>query len=485
MKVHTPRTPSELLPPSEVKDARRAAMLSVYYHSLGRRLELRGAPAVLLPPDVEPVPLGEALETLRPDPAQFRAAIWTIARGIAPQAGDDEIRLSRYPPELVEIVTSARKRGRLLEFERKRREYLRDAHRLGEVLTEYAYTKISANEFRKRIDALEPHRFSKAIAAVGALGSLDGTPSDVKQFLEHLASKKPKSRKKAARALRRLSDEVGLPLTTVMEEFSSAVAFEEEFPQRKTLPGRPQPMTIFPTSSVTVQDARSLITTVTVTAMIRTKNFRTLCVSLDPQCWMTCSHAFKDSSYLDPDDFESRPRDPDDVGTSFIKPPSRLLREHVRIVWGLGKEDLGEFHNILNTTFVVRDKYPASIDLEFDLHRCLSSRILWDVRPGGILIDQGYAKARQIADDLFRVTVRKTLRFSDRTPNSGGPGWHDLGEVLNFLAPAAMSWWLESEMYNQSCPEILKLARPISIPAPRVPEAELPMTLRGDANVPS
>lgn len=453
-------------------------MLSVYYHSLGRRLELRGAPAVLLPADVEPVPLGEALETLRPDPTQFRAAIWTIARGIAPQAGRDKIRLDRYPHELVEIVAGAGLFDEFLTFEQKRRDYRQDAHRLGEVLTDYA-NEIDAGEFRDRIRALEPHKFSAAIQRVGALGSFDGTPSDVALFLEHLAAKKKESRTNAAHSLRRLSDEVGLPLTTVMEEFSAAVAFEEDFPQDETLSEHPSPMTIFPTSSVTVQDARSLITTITVTSMIRTNDFRTLCVSMDPQCWMTCSHAFADSSYLDPEDLRTpRPRDLDDIGRSFSKPPPwRLLREHVRIVWGLGKEDLGEFRNILNTTFEVRDEYPARVNLAFDLHRCVSSRILWDVRPGGILIDEGYAKARQVADDLFRVTVRKTLRFSDRTPNSGGPGWHDLGEVLNFLAPAAMSWWLESEMYNQSCPEIVEMAHPRAIPVPPVPEGELPATL--------
>jgi len=45
--------------------ALQAALMSVYYHSLGRRLEMSGAPAVLLPPAVRPTPIERALEEVR------------------------------------------------------------------------------------------------------------------------------------------------------------------------------------------------------------------------------------------------------------------------------------------------------------------------------------------------------------------------------------------------------------------------------------
>jgi len=447
-------------PPDEADDE-RAAMLSVYYHALGRTLELRGAPAVLMPAEVEPLLLGEALETLQRKPRLFHRALWTVARGLPPEGGRAPITLARYPAELRDIVTSTGDHGRLLEFEEMRRDYRRDAHQFGEALAFFEQEDGGQpGDLRPYIDSLRTSRFSNGVQLVGALGRSKGKAHNAATFLEDLARKRRDGRSRAATQLRRLSEEMGLPLQTFMEEFSYAVAFADAFRVSKTSPTGDRNLTIFPASSVTVQDARSLITTITVSALVRTEKLSCLSIGLDPQCWMKCSHSFEHSNYLDINDVTiRRPRTERNIGRSYSVPKQRLLEERVRIAWGISKQELGYFHNLLNITkFSVRRAPQAAITLEFDLHRSLSSRILWDVRPGGILLDEGYARARQITDDLFRVTVRKTLRFSDRTPSTGGTGWHDLGQVLNFLAPAAMCWWLENEMYNQDCPEIIQLA---------------------------
>ena len=77
------------------------------------------------------------------------------------------------------------------------------------------------------------------------------------------------------------------------------------------------------------------------------------------------------------------------------------------------------------------------------------SRYLWDARAGGILLDQGFIKARPVGSDgkTWRVTIRKVLRFADRTPSSWGDTPLQFGESLNYLAPAALSWWLQSDLY--------------------------------------
>jgi len=49
------------------------------------------------------------------------------------------------------------------------------------------------------------------------------------------------------------------------------------------------------------------------------------------------------------------------------------------------------------------------------------------------------------------MTVRKVLKFSDRTPYSSAPGWLDFGQMLNYLAPASITWWLETELYSAEC----------------------------------
>lgn len=447
-------------------------MLSVYYHALGRKLELRGAPAVMMPADVEPVPLDEALQTLlddrlRPAQAAFKQALWTVARGLPPQRGERQNALLRYPRELLDVLSSD-DRGRLQDFEDKRREYRRAAHAFGEALDFFADEdhRTPAELMNHIRGPLDDSKFSIGVQLVGALGTRHGEKNTVVSYLESLAARRPDDRRRAAGGLRLLADEVGLPLPTFLEEFAHAVAFVEAFPPG---PGHRPEMTVLPASSVTVQDARSLTTMITVTALVQTENVSCVSMVLDPQCWMTCSDAFEHSGYIDVDDrVTRRPRFERNIGRSYGVPKQRLMEEKVRIVWGTSAQELGSFHNLLNIRrFKVQDdKFPATVSLDFDLHRCLSSRVLWDARPGGIIVDEGFAKARQVADGLFRVTVRKTLCFSDRTPNRGGAGWNDLGQLLNFLAPAAMAWWLESEMYNGVCPDLLDLALAHPVHAP-------------------
>lgn len=438
-------------------------MLSVYYHALGSRLELRSAPAVLAPTDVEALPLDEALDILSHDRRGFDQAVWTISRGIPPQGGRLQDPLARYPRELLDVLGG--NDSRLRRYEERRREFRRGAHTFGEALDFYARQDgATASDLDGFVKLLRTQSgFSEAVGLVGALGThADGTPHDIESYLTSLANRSPEARKRAAASLRRLAEEVGLPLPTFLEEYAYAVAFSRTFPDVA------KEMTVLPASSVTVQDGRALTTVVTVTALIKTKNLSCVSIGLDPQCWMVCSDAFESSGYLDVDDRKTpRPRAEHRLGRAYSDPKERLIEERVRIVWGTSAQELGSFHNLLNARLRVRDdKFPASVSLDFDLHRCISSRVLWDVRPGGILLDEGYARARQVANGLFRVTVRKTLRFSDRTPYRGGAGWHDLGQLLNLLAPAAMSWWLESEMYNGVCPKLLDLARKHVVPVP-------------------
>jgi hypothetical protein len=51
-------------------------------------------------------------------------------------------------------------------------------------------------------------------------------------------------------------------------------------------------------------------------------------------------------------------------------------------------------------------------------------------------------------ENRWRVTTRKVLRFSDRTPYANAAGWLDFGQLLNYLAPAAVTWWLETDFYG-------------------------------------
>src|SRR5687768_1023113 len=104
----------------------RKAMFSVYHRSLARQWESSGAPAVLLPLEVQSLAYAEALDVLRPFPGRLAQAVWCIVRSVPllPE-GDprpNEVHL-RYPHALIDLVG-----GRwLIEVEQRRRAYRRGA----------------------------------------------------------------------------------------------------------------------------------------------------------------------------------------------------------------------------------------------------------------------------------------------------------------------------------------------------------------------
>jgi hypothetical protein len=75
---------------------------------------------------------------------------------------------------------------------------------------------------------------------------------------------------------------------------------------------------------------------------------------------------------------------------------------------------------------------------------------------------------RPLAENTWRITSRKVLRFADRTPRVGASGWLDFGQILNYLAPAALTWWVESETYSMG-----DTIRPDSEAAPSTPAVGL------------
>jgi hypothetical protein len=447
----------------------RPAMMSVYYHSLGRELELRGAPAVMLPPEARPMPLEDALAILeKASPAKLRSAMWTLFRGAPPpRLGEDPATLPRrYPRPLRDVAV---RYGDLAEFDRRRARYRAGAHLFAAALVAFAQKQYRDFEALTKLfdpkgngggDREMTYGFSEATAATGVLGG-----SSAQEYLLRLAETVDAEREERSRELVSLEWEVGLGLYTFMEEFADAVTFLEWWS-----PPRDE-VNVHPASSVTVQDASTLTTRVTVSSLVSTRPggtgaagdddmFWCLATAIDPQCWSRCSDVFRRTEYID-DAFriapESADRRLDRVGEGFEG--SRLLLEGVHLAWAGDEARSASFENILNIDEFRVDPDARTIDLRFSLHRSIGSRVLWDERAGGILVDEGFIKARPIAPGLWRVTSRKVLRFSDRTPYSGETGWFDFGQMLNYLAPATISWWMETEMYSSGCSEILQLAR--------------------------
>jgi hypothetical protein len=439
--------------PSADESAVRTAMLSVYYRSLGRQLELRGAPAVLLPADVRPLGLAEALAVLQPLPVRFRDAVWRLVRSVpATGRGDDQVR-RRYPGELVDVIGADR-----LEFlDERRAAYRRGAHLFGAALV--ACADGHWDEFRalRRLLDRQAETTDPATPHIGT-----ATRRTLGQTVSELLSSmgRPANRERSSRQIAMISDEVGLDIYDFVADFADTAAFID-FTENAGMAVDSGGATVYPVSSVISQDSGTLTTTATVTTVIRA-DFDTVSRAIDPVCWPLCSDVIRSSGYvadafgLDPLAAAERPAV--GAGCPGCTPPGNsctggyLLQERAALSWGVNLNQQGSFHNVLRIhPYAVRPDR-GTVDLHFSLSRSIRSRILWDERAGGLLLDHGYVKVRPLGTDHWRVTSRKILKFSDRTPYANGPGWLDVGQMLNYLAPAALSWWLESEMYSTGCP---------------------------------
>jgi hypothetical protein len=412
----------------------RAALMSVYYASVGRELELRGAPSVLLPPEVRPLDLAEALTILKETP-DFRGALWRLIRAVPvvgrrdSPASDSEL-LAGYPHELVEVIG----RDLLREIDEARRRARRGAH-----LFVAALEACADNDHAQFDDVLGILRTARDATEEGFVHlvcqtTLGRTPDDLLQKLVR------DDWGRTAEGLRRLERDVGLDLYTFVRDVADAAAllkcgFDDE----------DAPTTVYPVSSVIRQDSRTLTTTATVSTLVKA-DFEVLKRAVDPQGWDAASDVISRVEYIT-DPFTLSPlADPPAWGAGLDG--RRLLEEEASLSWGPNADRQSSFHNVLRIDRHTVDPRAQNIEVRFSLSRSIRSRVMWDERAGGIVVNDGYVKVRHVVDDRWRVTSRKRLRFSDRTPYLHGQGWRDVGQTLNFLAPAALAWWMESETYS-------------------------------------
>ena len=456
--------------PTDQQDL-KAALLSVYYHSLGRQLEMRGAPTVLLPPAVRPIPLQLALDIVR-DQAIDAGRQKTKRRPGDPVDCEQEVlwamlRSAPPPPIPSPSPKLLGRRYTALTSEPLNRRYAAPlrwfAEKLGFDLREYDDTRATyraeSGVFAAALMAYARGQFAGIKPVIVAQGDEQGFDQAVikhgafggespRDYLLRVAGSK-----QVQKELARIQDDIGLTLQALVNDFADCLAFLEVLGQQGDDGYR-----IYPTSSVVVQDSHNLTTKVTVTTLVRATSAEEIRKTLDPQNWQKFSDAFRVVRYVEDTatGFKEVADNPDtgawgDVDKKGKPCPREMkLREVVQVPSGLSSTVIAEFENILRITLSQGKlgKDDGSADLTYSLYRSCTSRYLWDERPGGILLDQGFIKVRPLGDETWRVTVRKILRFADRTPASWADTPLQFGQSLNYLAPAALSWWLQSDMYN-------------------------------------
>ncbi|HKE78555.1 MAG TPA: hypothetical protein VKB54_04575 [Solirubrobacteraceae bacterium] len=443
--------------PEELKEdaSLRYAMLSVYYRSLGSELESRGAPVMVVPPEVAPLPLDEALERLDVREDLLWDAYWRIVRSVPVEGWERQSFDRRYPPAFVERLEDIGPHE-LATLDRLRRHARVRAHLLTAALLAcvegrsdqaLALADLLENESAAMLDDTDGDDAEGDPSAAlneGTKAILGRTAGDYMRWL----ARSKKSRGDTRKELRTLQAEVGLNLSDFVEDFFDAVAFESFKRRRKA------PKTVLTASCIVRQDANTLTTNATVTTLVDAK-FETLRDLIDPLNWSHGSTVIDETSYVAAP-FDLSTVEYKSATRGFSEP--RFLYERVSVDWGDDDLETGGFRNVLTIDNFEVDKRRGRITLPFKLCRSIDSRILWDSRPGGILIDGGYITARSIGEDRWRVTTRKILQFSDRTPYSNATGWLDYGQLLNFLTPAAVTWWLETDFYSAASMREIRIA---------------------------
>jgi hypothetical protein len=426
----------------------REAMLSVYYHSLGRQWQQQGAPAVLLPPDIRPLGLAAALARLSGSELRLEDAIWRIIRSVPlPQNVVDKVT-NRYPKVLLEYVSPEW----LKRMDELRRFYRTGANMYAAALDLLAVGDVA--DAKRLVGMLEPRKGQNLNSAVGDVFG----PLHTATRFDEMAVPAGNAVTRARGQLAVLEKRVGSTTRAFVMNYAEAVAFTDAgspiAAQQRVQGDGEVGLDITPVSTVVMQDTATLSTTATVTTRVK-GSFELVCRVVDPRSWSISSDVITHTDYI-ADAF--RP------GVRLTEPPAigrghegnKLLHETAEISWGSNDDQQGAFDVVLNIGFAVADQIDRSsadaapvVDLSFTLGRSISSSILWDRRPGGLRIDNGFIQVLPLAEpDSWLMTSRKTVKFTDRTPNLNRAGWADTGQLLNYLAPASLTWWIESEAFS-------------------------------------
>ncbi|HEU5483424.1 MAG TPA: hypothetical protein VFU98_00845 [Microlunatus sp.] len=415
------------------------AMLSVYYASIGDRFAISGAPSAFVPPEVAPMPLAEALAVLADDRSQLDQALWQIVRNTPiRQAGETT---SRYPPEIDAYLDP----GRQARLDRRRAAYRKGASLLAACL------RACHHDDRDLFDALRSAAAAEAIMTNEGFRRVlrllfDETPEE---FLDRAGRTSIDDRlwSQARQQITAIESEVSLGIAAYVERLASTAAYDAFLDAQHRQGDRSQPpMAIYPVASPIQQSTDELWTCATVTTLAHGDE-DILLAATDPANWHDGSDVIETSYYVD-DPVALTPGGPQYGEDGSI---TGLIYEVAAVSWGRDRGQQGVFRNVLNVSRKL-ERVPGTrrraIDIRFSLCRSISSSVLWDDRAGGITMNEGFMRVVPLGGDRWRVTSRKLLRFSDRTPYSGTTGWADFGQMLNYLAPAALSWWVETETYS-------------------------------------
>lgn len=447
----------------------RRALLSVYYHSAGREFEVRGAPSVLLPPEIEVMSLQDALAVIaRSRQPRLDEALWRVVQNVS--LPEERTQSPTYPAALglyfdtqeLELLTTLR------------RNFRRGSNIFELALTSARQTGPQAGMLGPRLRLARsrpPNRPPSRVAAndVDFGTALDdilkygGDRNYPEKLLEPIKSARKPGQSPRARLSRQLSvmrADLGMGSKEIVSNLADLAAF------RRIIKARCDRLhldretnrrsTVYPVKTTVRQDTKSLAVNATVTTIVH-GTWANLTRNMWPDRWATSSDVITKSDFVqDAFSLEKYPNDSQRLDKKRPtpdrqKPLLRLLDEVVEIVWDQSELQRARYHNVLNVEFSASEP-KGEADVTYNLCRSIKSSILWDRGPGGLLMDEGYIKLRRLGNDVWRVTMHKEIAFGDQAGSGTGSGIQDLSHIISLLAPVAITYWLEGEVYSLGDP---------------------------------
>ncbi len=422
----------------------RLAMLSVYYHSIGRQFQISGAPSVMLPPQVQPLTLEKALDLMSGSPRRLREAIWRIVQSVPCNVPEG---IEAYPHAIRDYFTDPE----LQTLNDRRRWYRAGANVFAAALVA---CRDGADQLFRQIMTVIGEADSADVKFDAVWAVLGESRADylkrIVDAMDHADDDEGKKISSYRRQINKIETEVGVNIYDFVENMADVAAFQDVDLGLQWNPGGDQ-TAVFPMCSIIRQNSSNLTTTASVTTIVY-GDFERLADCIDPRNWARSSDVIMKSNYVRGPYDDRRPvADDEYVLTSGVQ-RQLFMDEYARVSWGGDSDQEGTFHNILNIETKYRyDKNhqeDAYADVDYSLCRSIDSKILWDERKGGLLVNQGFIKIRPLGKNRWRVSMKKEVRFSDRTPYANAAGWADFGQLVNYFAPAVMTWWLECETYS-------------------------------------
>ena len=155
---------------------------------------------------------------------------------------------------------------------------------------------------------------------------------------------------------------------------------------------------------------------------------------LDPYRWSKCSDFFKRSEPVDPVDYKP-------LGGRVANGKRWQMYERFALPGAV-------FENILNICFTVTD---TLISADYSLYDSLLFEFGALQLPGVLERDSGHVRAQALSADWTQVSMEKTIRYRDLTPDDGPEGGIDAGQWLNYVAPAMLGLWIDDASQARIC----------------------------------